>query len=160
MKMKREEYGENYQTHLLEQYKLYVEMSDRISSRRGQINSFYISLLSGLLATLSILGDKQAAFNSQGQMMLLLISLVGLILCTVWLFNIRALKRLNSAKFKVIHEVESFLPFACYDREWEIIQQSKSRQYLQQTQLEQLIPLILALPYFGLFCYALNSILK
>jgi hypothetical protein len=157
--MEKETYGEHYQTHLLEQYKLYVEMSDRVSARRGQINSFYISLLSGLLAILSISGNKQTTSNTQDKLMLLLIAVVGLILCTVWLFNIRSLKRLNSAKFKVIHEVESLLPFACYDREWEIIQQDKSRQYFQQTQLEQFIPLILAIPYFGLFCYALSGIL-
>lgn len=158
--MEKETYGEHYQAHLLEQYKLYVEMSDRISARRGQINSFYISLLSGLLAILSLFGNKQTDFSVQGKLMFLLISAVGLILCAVWLFNIRSLKRLNSAKFKVIHEIEFFLPFACYDREWKIIQQDKSRQYLQQTQLEQFIPLVLAFPYFGLFCYALSSILK
>ncbi len=36
--MEKERYGEHYQSHLLEQYKLYVEMADRISARRGQIN--------------------------------------------------------------------------------------------------------------------------
>ena len=92
--------------------------------------------------------------------MFLLISAVGLTLCAVWLFNIRSLKRLNSAKFKVIHEIENLLPFACYDKEWEIMQQDKSFQDLQQTQIEQFIPLVLAFPYFGLLCYALNSILR
>ncbi|MCK4735084.1 MAG: hypothetical protein KAT65_21710, partial [Methanophagales archaeon] len=48
------EYGEAFKQHLLEQYKLYVEMADRISTRRAQTNRFYISLLSGLLALLSI----------------------------------------------------------------------------------------------------------
>ena len=30
----REQYGANYDSHLLEQYKLYLEMADRISQRR------------------------------------------------------------------------------------------------------------------------------
>lgn len=30
---------------LIEQYKLYVEMADRISARRAETNKFYISLL-------------------------------------------------------------------------------------------------------------------
>ena len=158
--MEKTSYGEHYQTYLLEQYKLYVEMSDRISARRGQVNSFYISLLSGLLAVLFLFGNKQTDVSIQGKLMFLLISAVGLTLCAVWLFNIRSLKRLNSAKFKVIHEIENLLPFACYDKEWEIMQQDKSFQDLQQTQIEQFIPLVLAFPYFGLFCYALNSILK
>ena len=29
--MDRDQYGDNYRAHLLEQYKLYVEMADRIS---------------------------------------------------------------------------------------------------------------------------------
>jgi hypothetical protein len=158
--MEREKYGEHYQAHLLEQYKLYVEMADRISARRGQINSFYISLLSGLLAILSLLGDKKITMSIQSTLVLLAVSVVGLVLCAVWFFNVRSLKQLNSAKFKVIHEIEGFLPFACYDREWDIIQQSRGHQYLQQTQLEQLIPLVLALPYLGLFYYALSNMAK
>lgn len=158
--MEREKYGEHYQVHLLEQYKLYVEMADRISARRGQINSFYISLLSGLLAILSFLGDKKINMSIQSTLVLLSVSVIGLALCILWLFNIQSLKQLNSAKFKVIHEIESFLPFACYDREWDIIQQGRRHQYLQQTQLEQLIPLVLALPYLGLFCYALSNVAK
>ena len=140
--MEKTSYGEHYQTYLLEQYKLYVEMSDRISARRGQVNSFYISLLSGLLAVLFLFGNKQTDVSIQGKLMFLLISAVGLTLCAVWLFNIRSLKRLNSAKFKVIHEIENLLPFACYDKEWEIMQQDKSFQDLQQTQIEQFIPLV------------------
>jgi hypothetical protein len=46
------EYEEAFKQHLLEQYNLYVEMADRITTRRAQTNRFYISLLSGLLALL------------------------------------------------------------------------------------------------------------
>jgi hypothetical protein len=33
-----------YQAALLEQYKLYVEMADRISQRRGLTNTFFLTL--------------------------------------------------------------------------------------------------------------------
>ena len=39
-----EKYGDKFQDHLIEQYKLYVEMADRVSARRAQTNRFYISL--------------------------------------------------------------------------------------------------------------------
>ena len=158
--MDKQRYGENYQAHLIEQYKLYVEMSDRTSARRVQMNSFYIYLLSGLIAALSFLSDKQLLINSQQKFLLLAASTLGLILCIVWLFNIRAFKQLNSAKFDVIHEMEEFLPFSCYDREWEFIRQTKKMNYIQQTNIEQVIPLILATPYLVLFYYSLTSILK
>ena len=54
--MKRDEYGENYQDHLLEQYKLYVEMADRVSQRRDQSNRFYVTIISALVALLVVLG--------------------------------------------------------------------------------------------------------
>jgi len=155
--MEKEKYGEYYQLHLLEQYKLYVEMADRVSARRGQTNSFYISLLSGLLAVLSLSNNKQVIPSVHYKVLLISVSAVGLILCFVWLFNIQSFKQLNSAKFKVVHEIEKFLPFACYDREWELIKQARNARYLQQTKIEQSIPLLLALPYLGLFFYALGS---
>ena len=43
--MKPEEYGDKYSDHLLEQYKLYVEMTDRVSQRRERSNQFFITLL-------------------------------------------------------------------------------------------------------------------
>ena len=51
--MTKQEYGEKYDEHLLEQYKLYVEMTDQVSTRRAHTNRFYVSLLSGLLALFS-----------------------------------------------------------------------------------------------------------
>ena len=45
--MSPEEYGDKYSDHLPEQYKLYVEMTDRVSQRRERSNQFFITLLSG-----------------------------------------------------------------------------------------------------------------
>jgi hypothetical protein len=36
--------SEKYQIAILEQYKLYVEMADRISNRRGLTNTFFLTL--------------------------------------------------------------------------------------------------------------------
>lgn len=43
---------EKYQNAVLEQYKLYVEMADRVSGRRALANTFFITLNSGLLVLL------------------------------------------------------------------------------------------------------------
>ena len=42
--------SEQLRGHLLEQYKLYLEMADRISSRRQSANSFFLSLNTALVA--------------------------------------------------------------------------------------------------------------
>ncbi|MDZ7994369.1 MAG: hypothetical protein RM022_004925 [Nostoc sp. EfeVER01] len=163
--MNKQSYGENYQNHLLEQYKLYVEMADRISARRIQINSFYISLLSGLLAILSIFGNKDILAKLQNTnlqyTMLFLMGLLGLILCWIWHSNIGSYKLLNSAKFKVITEIEKDMPFPIYEREWEILKKDKEyKVYVEQTLVEKYIPFILAIPYLILLIYSLIAFIR
>ena len=158
--MNKEEYGEHFKEHLLEQYKLYVEMADRISDRRERSNRFYISLLSALLALLSIIVGRNI-LNGLQTVVFMTIGILGLGLCSLWIINIRSYRQLNSGKFKVIHEMEQNLPFNCYDREWEILGEGKEpKSYLQLTRVEQYIPIILAIPYLLLFLYSLWMLIK
>lgn len=158
--MNREEYGEQFKEHLLEQYKLYVEMADRISDRRERSNRFYISLLSALLALLSIIVSRDI-LNGLQTVVLMTIGILGLGLCGLWIINIRSYRHLNSGKFKVIHEMEQNLPFNCYNKEWKILGEGKeAKSYLQLTRVEQYIPIILAVPYLLLFVYSLWMLIK
>jgi len=153
-------YGINFKAHILDQYKLYVEMADRVSSRRLQITSFYISILSALLALLPIISSKDL-FQRPQIFILLAISILGLCLCLAWAANINSYKQLNSLKFKVIHEMEAYLPFPCYDREWQILKEDKHRRrYLRLTAVEQYVPIILSIPYFCIFIYSLIKLLS
>jgi len=157
MSIENNKYGEKFKEQLLEQYKLYVEMADRISERRMQTNKFYISLLSGLLALLSIL---VSIGNLNQTLTFVIVSLLGMALCILWHINIRSYRQLNSGKFKVIHEMEQNLPFPCYDKEWEILGKGKEKsKYFQFTRVEKYIPLILSIPYIFLFLYTLASLL-
>lgn len=165
MDRSRESYSEeNFEGHLLEQYKLYVEMMDRISARRVQTNSFYISLLSGLLAWLSLVVNKDISkfqdTTFQG-LAILALAILGIILCFVWYINIHSYKQLNSGKFRVISEMEQHLPFPCYDKEWYMLQNDNKYQgYLTQTKVEKYIPFILAIPYVALLVYSVLSLIK
>jgi hypothetical protein len=94
-------YGQKYQDHLLEQYKLYVEMMDKSTSRRIQVNSFYTSLLSGLLALLTISANKDIdRFNNTEFQAIscILIGILGLFLCVIWYVNIQSYRQLSSSK--------------------------------------------------------------
>ena len=46
---------------IIEQYKLYVEMADRISQRRAESNKFFITLLSSML----IVASKEFALEQE-----------------------------------------------------------------------------------------------
>ena len=150
-----EKYGDKFQDHLIEQYKLYVEMADRVSTRRAQTNRFYISLLSGLLALLSIVVNRNV-FGSVLNLVFVAVGILGLVLCFLWYVTIRAYRQLNSGKFQIIHEIEQHLPFPAYEKEWEILGKGKeSKKYLQLTLIEQCVPFVLAIPYSLLLAYSL-----
>jgi hypothetical protein len=154
-------YEEKFYEHLLEQYKLYVEMMDKATERRGKTNTFYISLLSSLLALLSLLVNKDNnLFFEDRNILLLLLASLGICLCYVWYTNINSYKQLNSLKFKVIYEIEFHLPFPCYHREWGILSEDKKNKYRRLSRVEKFVPLILAIPYFCLFIYSGYSLFK
>ena len=62
---------------------------------------------------------------------------------------------LNTAKFKVIHELENWLPAALFRYEWESCEQGKGKAYKPITHLERFIPLTFAVVYLALSGYAL-----
>lgn len=149
--MNKEEYGDKFNDHLLEQYKLFVEMADRVSTRRGQTNRFYVALLSGLFALLTIIIGTEY-FSDLHIIVFMAVGILGTLLCVLWFVNIRSYRQLNSGKFNVIHEMEKQLPFPCYDDEWKIL---KKRKYLRLTRVEQIIPLAMIFPYAILLAYSL-----
>lgn len=145
----REVYGPSYDGHAIDQYRLYVEMADRISERREKSNSFFLALNTaavGVSAYLTRLGPTEHAWVEGS------ISLAGMTLCYLWYRIIRSYRGLNSAKFKVVHEMETRLPLKPYDAEWEAVGRGKDRKlYLPFTHIETLVPWVfLSLHLIGL----------
>ncbi len=140
---------------LLEQYKLYVEMADRVSSRRIEVSKFYSTLMSGLLLIVPFLLSQDQVPHT-ATLILVAIGLFGISLCMVWSINIASYRQLNSLKFKVIHELELLLPFAPYTREWHLLNDSTNAyNYRRVSAVERYVPFILAVPYFLLLIVAL-----
>ena len=151
--MKPEEYGDRYSDHLLEQYKLYVEMTDRVSQRRERSNQFFITLLAGpaIVAILARFGlDGEGIANGLLTVALLISGLLGVALSITWFVNIRSYRRLNNARFKVISEMESKLPFASYAKEWDLL----SPGYLLLSVIEQVLPVIILSFFLALVGYS------
>jgi len=139
---------------LLEQYKVYVQSADNVSSRRGQTNSLFVSILSGVLALLSIAVGTEIVKGIQN-ITIVAVAILGLFLCILWFINIHSYKRLNSAKYRIIHEMEQHLAFHCFDKEWEILKDKKRKRYFQLTEIEQYVPIVFAIPYLLLLVYSL-----
>ena len=131
-------YGENYDTHYLEIYKLYVQMADNISDRRQSANSFFLAVNTAIIGIVAYVGGTSGDLNWA-------VSLAGLILCYAWYRLVRSYKDLNSGKFKVVHEIERELPLSPYDAEWEVLGRGKdSSLYLPFTRIELWVPRVFA----------------
>jgi hypothetical protein len=88
-KVPAKEYGEQYQNHLLEQYKLYVQMADKISERRQSANNFFLTVSTAVLAFLGlvvtpVVGGDPGAVGSVPLPWVLVVSAAGLVLCFSW----------------------------------------------------------------------------
>lgn len=152
--MNESEYKSDYSAHLLEQYKLFVEIADRISTRRAQINKFYIILVSVLLVLVAISVEK-GGYEDIRYLIFFAASILGLSLCFIWFISVRSYRLLNSGKFRVIHEMEQQLPFAPFKNEWEALGKGElAKKYRRKMRIEGYIPLLLSLPYWILFFYS------
>ena len=94
---------------LMEQYKLYVKMTDKLSRRKDEANKFYVSLLTGVLALLSIVFSR-GSFEIFTAVIILSIGILGLAVCGMWRINIHTYRRLNKVKFQIINEMEQLYP--------------------------------------------------
>lgn len=148
LRKKQENYGPAFEEHILEQYKLYIEMADRISARRMLANSFFLGVHTSLLALLSLFFKE----NQQEPTIIWLAPLFAVILlCFVWWRIVYSYRQLNSGKFKVIHKIEQMLPIAPYEEEWKELGCGKdSNLYKPLTSIENWPPVCFAILYLFL----------
>ena len=137
------DYGDSFQKHLLEQYKLFVDTSLDVTTKRLKSNEFHLTLNSvvfGFTSYMTILNQYA---------IIILFSLVGILISAVWIKNIFAYRELNRAKFKVIHALEEHLParlFKCEEEHY-------LKRYHGLTSTEKFYPLIFICLYITLIIF-------
>lgn len=135
-----EKYKEDYHRLLLEQYKTYVEMADRIIERRNKTNTFFLSANSFLLSALGILSEFDFLPNL-GIWWLYIASSGGVVFAITWLFIVRSYRQLSSAKYHIINDLEKELPSSPYTKEWKVLESGKNwRKYTRLTKVETFVP--------------------
>ncbi len=144
---------EAYYNHILEQYKMYVEMADRISARRNLANAFFLTLHTTILA---VIGFAFEQVNMINPIWLAVFPFAGIItLCVVWWWLLLSYRQLNSAKYKVVGQLEQKLPASPYwSAEWKELGEGKDiKKYLPLTALENYVPLVFGLCYLMILLY-------
>lgn len=118
LQVKPEDYGPKYSEHLMDQYKLYVEMADRVSERRSTANTFFLTANTLLVAIFGAIVGKDALSSNSIKIWFLLFAVSGLAFSVAWFCIVKSYRQLNSGKFKVIHDIEKNLPLSPYKAEW------------------------------------------
>jgi len=151
-----DDYNGNYADHRLEQYKLYVEMADRVSARRQTANTYFLSINTAIFTVIGYVHVSRSGNLPTGGM--LIIALVGPVLCYSWYRLIRSYRDLSRGKFEVIRRLEGDLPLAPYDSEWRLLGQGHDpSKYLPFTHIESRVPWILFGLYVGIGLWVLGS---
>lgn len=138
---------EKYRETVLEQYKLYVEMADRVSARRNAANTYFLSLNTVLVTVIVTVAGERL---SEASAWVLAAGLVILLVqCAAWFAIVRSYRLLNGAKFRVVGVLEERLPAYAYSRaEWNALGSGLDwRKYWPLSHIEQWVPIIIALTY-------------
>jgi hypothetical protein len=141
--------------HYLELYKLTVEMADRISARRGLANSFFLTLNTGLTAFLgTALGPVPMPEGDTDSLRGVLMAGIGVVLCFTWWVLLRSYRQLNSAKFRVILEMEKQFTAAPFGNEWQLLKadpvKRRFSRYAELGLVERVVPLAFMTVYLVL----------
>jgi hypothetical protein len=124
---------------LLEQYKIYLQLLDKISDRRQSANSFFLSINTGLCALMGYMFSKEVP--AELRPLLWVIPFPGILISYFWFRLVRSYRYVNAAKFRVVEAIEERLPIAPYAAEWIALRnESKAHRYIPLTNLEVWIP--------------------
>lgn len=128
---------------VLEQYKLFVEMTERTIARRDAANGFFLTLHTAIATAVAAAGglflDKAPTIETRWPAFLP--ACIACAACWAWYRRIKSYRQLNSGKFKVIHEYEKHLPTSPYAFEWNVLGEGKDKErYVPLTLTEKVVP--------------------
>ncbi len=104
----------------LDLYKIMVQSSEGLVSRRQAVNTFFLTMNAALLTGFGLI-IQNSGNNKVGALGIAALAMAGTILCAAWRSLIRSFGQLNRGKFQVINAIERYLKVAIYAAEWEAL---------------------------------------
>src|ERR1700722_19369768 len=105
-------------------FELYLATAEKVTDRRALANSWMLSVNSAIVALYGYLQSDKLAVD---QKWLWAIPAAGAIVCVAWMALLSSYRKLGSAKFAVIAELEADLPAAPFTRERQIYKKDGRR---------------------------------
>jgi hypothetical protein len=144
--------SDKYFAHLLDQYKLYVEMADRMSTRKMLVMNTFMTIMGAAAVAYAsapnYFGKEFVLFFQLG------ITAVSFLIALMWRSFMIHHSKVSDTKFKVIHEIEQLLPAQPYRMEYEYcVKERKTSSALSR--IDRYLPLIAAALSAAGFVYAI-----
>lgn len=157
----KEDYGDDYDDKLFEQYRIYLSNIDSLENRRKITHSFFLSINTGLIAALGILAQFGTTFESNNQFWIIGGGVAGILFAYSWFRTIRSYILLGTVKWDIILKIEERLPLKIHEIEWTVLRNKKGRlkKYRKLTDVELVIPLIFIGMYVFLIILIAQSLL-
>ena len=146
---------------LLTQYKLFVETSESLTSRRQNVNTFFLSVNSIVLTVAGLLLRNGESSALRYSVLLIVLGIGGVLLCFVWRKLITSFQQLSRGKFAVIHALEQRLPAQIFELEWMVLGEGKDAdKYIPFTKTESITPWIFGCLQLCIFLIGLIMLIK
>jgi hypothetical protein len=143
-------------------YQLGVEMADRVSARRATANTFFFSVQAGLAVALGAFAVRTGSVDAPepDRFVLSLAALAGVVIAVSWWLLLRSYRDLNTAKFKVINQIEAdYFEVRLFTQEWDHLKTDPIKpwrqRYAELGEVERVVPVVFALLYLALGIYVL-----
>jgi hypothetical protein len=110
----------DYDKLIIEQYKIMVSSTEKVTDARQKANAFFLTIITSIIS-LSFFIGKEFYFHNFAVLIMIFLSVVCLLLTVFWFFTITSYRQLNKGKFQLIFELEEKLKNSLYEREWKIL---------------------------------------
>ena len=125
----------DYENTILEQWKTCIAEANAISEKRNTTNNIFITINTALFAVITFSLDYKSIF----------LSVIGILICILWICAISSYKKLNSVKYEIINEIELMLPLVPFTVEWYRL--NTKYEYVRLTKIEKFIPYMFIVLY-------------
>lgn len=130
----------NYEDTVLEQWKTCVEMANANTEKRNTANNVFITINSAILAVVTFSLEYKS----------ILLSVIGVVICTLWMKSIKSYTQLSKVKYDIINKMEEYLPMQPHTCEWQELQKDK---YVGLTRIEKILPIVFIILFAGSILY-------
>lgn len=146
----------------LEQYKIMVSSTEKVTDQRLKVNNLFFTVTSSILSIGFILA-KAFEFSTLGVVGMLFMTVMAFIVSFFWAKLINSYGTLNTGKFTVIDKIEKQLRSNMFEDEWQILKEigyePNSKTEIKVIKRFRIFIIVLALFQIGYLIYELYPLI-